>query len=127
MTSLHRLPRPRLTRFRVAGNISGNRDECMSKTADRVRQHRGRLAAGGLRRMELAVPSADTPLLRRLAALLRAGGQPAERLREQLAPAVGTSPARNGEELIAFFRASPLVGEDVRAERDRSPGRAVEL
>jgi hypothetical protein len=77
--------------------------------------------------MEVAVPAADAPLLRRLAALLRAGGRPAERLREQLAPAVGTSPARSGEELVAFFRASPLVGEDVRAERDRSPGRAVEL
>src|SRR5690349_20762894 len=101
--------------------------ERMSKTADRVRQHRGRLAGSGLRRMEVAVPAADAALLRRLAALLRTGGQPAERLREQLAPAVGTSLARSGEELVAFFRGSPLVGEEIRVERDRSPGGAVDL
>ena len=96
-------------------------------SADRVQQHRGRLAASGLRRMEVAVPAKDAPLLRRVAALLRAGGARAEQLREQLAPAVGTAPARSGEELVAFFRASPLVGEDIRAQRDRSPGRAVDL
>src|SRR3954451_17436390 len=102
-------------------------EEHMSKIADRVRQHRGRLVGSGLRRMEVAVPTADAPLLRRIAALLRAGGQPAERLREQLAPAVGTSLARGGEELVAFSRASPLVGEEISVERDRSPGRAVDL
>jgi hypothetical protein len=116
-----------LTFAAVSGNIIGNMEEGMSKIADRIQQHRGRLAAAGLRRMEVAVPAADAPLLRRLAALLRAGGQPAERLREQLAPAVGTSPSRSGEELVAFFRASPLVGEEIRVERDRSPGRAVDL
>ena len=73
------------------------------------------------------MPAADAPLLRRVAALLRAGGQRAEQLREQLAPAVGVAPAQNGEELVAFFRRSPLVGEDIQVERDRSPGRAVDL
>jgi hypothetical protein len=101
--------------------------EEMSNTANRVQQHRGRLTASGLRRMEVAVPATDVPLLRRVAALLRSGGQRAERLREQLAPTVGTAPAESGEQLVAFFRASPLVGEDIRAERDRSPGRAVDL
>lgn len=96
-------------------------------TADRVQRHRGRLAANGLRRMEVAVPADDASLLRRVAALLRAGGARAERLREQLAPAIGTTSARSGEDLVAFFRASPLVGEDIRVERDRSPGRAVDL
>jgi hypothetical protein len=102
-------------------------EEHMSNTANRVQQHRGRLTASGLRRMEVAVPATDAPLLRRVAALLRAGGQRAERLREQLAPAVGVSAAQSGEELVAFFRASPLVGEDIRVERDRLPGRAVDL
>lgn len=96
-------------------------------TASRVQLHRIRLAASGLRRMEVAVPAKDAPLLRRLAALLCAGGLRAEQLREQLSPAVGTTRARDGEELVAFFRASPLVGEDIRTERDRSPGRAVHL
>lgn len=99
----------------------------MNRTADRVRQHRDRLAATGIRRMEVAVPAGDALLLRRMAALLRAGGQPAEQLREQLAPTVGAVPAGKGEDLVAFFRASPLVGEDIRTDRDRSPGRAVDL
>ena len=102
-------------------------EEQMNKTADRVQQHRDRLAASGLRRMEVAVPASDAPLLRRVAALLRAGGQQAEQLREQLAPAVGVAPAQSGKELVAFFRRSPLVGEDIRIERDRSLGRAVDL
>jgi hypothetical protein len=102
-------------------------EENVNSTANRVQLHRGRLTASGIRRMELAVPTVDAPLLRRLAALLRAGGQPAERLREQLAPAVGASPAQSGEDLVAFFRNSPLVGEDIQVERDRSSGRAVDL
>lgn len=111
----------------VSGNIIGNMEENMNSTANRVQLHRGRLTASGLRRMELAVPTVDALLLRRLAALLRAGGQPAERLREQLAPAVGVSPAQSGEDLVAFFRNSPLVGEGIQVERDRSPGRTVDL
>lgn len=99
----------------------------MDRTADRVRQHRDRLAATGIRRLEVSVPAGDTLLLRRVAALLRAGGQRAEQLRGQLAPAVGTDSIGRGEELVAFFRASPLVGEAIRTGRDRSPGRAVEL
>lgn len=66
-------------------------------------------------------------MLRRIAALLREGGGPAERLREQLGPPAGREIARTGAELVAFFRASPLVGEELRVERDRSPGRPVEL
>lgn len=116
-----------LTAPACPGNVPGNMEEHTSEIAGRVRRHRGRLAAGGVRRMELAVPAADAPLLRRVAALLRAGGRPAEDLRERLAPAVGVIPAESGEELVAFFRASPLVGEDIRAERDRSPGRTVDL
>lgn len=99
----------------------------MAKAADRVQRHRGRLAATGLRRLEVAVPVDDAPLLRRVAAVLRAGGQRAEQLKRQLTPAVGTAPARNGEEVVAFFRASPFVGEDIQIERDRSPGRPVDL
>jgi hypothetical protein len=99
----------------------------MRNTAERVRTHRGRQAASGLRRTEVAVPEGDVPLLRRLAALLRAGGQPAARLRAQLEPELGTEPARSGTELVAFFRRSPLVGEPIDAARDRSTGRPVEL
>lgn len=77
--------------------------------------------------MEVAVPAGDATLLRQVAAVLRAGGQAAEQLRAQLTPGMGIAPARTGEELVAFFRASPFVGEDVDVERDRSSSRAVEL
>jgi hypothetical protein len=75
----------------------------------------------------VAVPPGDVLLVRRFAAVLRQGGRPAERLREQLAPETSLEPARTGAELVAFFRASPLVGERLEIERDRSPGRPVGL
>lgn len=35
--------------------------------------------------------------------------------------------ATTGKELVAFFRASPLVGLDIKFERDKSAGRETEL
>ena len=99
----------------------------MRKVAERVRTHRGRIVGRGLRRVELAVPASDAPLLRQVAALLRAGGEAASRLRERLAPVTGDASASSGEELVAFFRASPLVGEGLAFERDGSAGRPVDL
>ena len=59
------------------------------------------------------------------ALIATAGGEEADRLREALAPALST--ARTGMELVAFLRASPLVGEDLVFERDRSVGREADL
>jgi hypothetical protein len=36
-------------------------------------------------------------------------------------------PARAGDDLLSFFRRSPLVGERLSFERDRSRGRASDL
>lgn len=36
-------------------------------------------------------------------------------------------PARTGAELLAFFRASPLVGEELDFRRDEPPGHPVDL
>jgi hypothetical protein len=99
----------------------------ISNTRDRVRHHRGRRVASGIQRVELSIPDGDVSLVRRLAATLREGGAPAERLRAYLVTAVGAEPARTGAELVAFFRNSPLVGEVIEIERDRSQGRPVEL
>ena len=71
----------------------------------------------------VAAPAAEVPLLGRLAALLRQGGQAARRLREQLTPEIGNGPARSGAELVVFFLGSPLVAEALDLQRDRSPGR----
>ena len=80
-----------------------------------------------MRRVEVAVPVADVALIRSLASALRSGGEAAERLRATVGEASGFTPARTGDELLAFFRSSPLVGEDISFERDRSSGRPIEL
>ena len=49
------------------------------------------------------------------------------RVRDALASLTVVEPARTGVELPAFLRASPLVGEDLTIERDRTPGRVVDF
>jgi hypothetical protein len=93
----------------------------------RTARYRKRQALLGTKRVEVTVPAADVELIRRLATELRTGGEPAERLRASFRSAVGFQPAQTGDELIDFFRNSPLVGEDLSFERDRSPGREVGL
>jgi hypothetical protein len=81
----------------------------------------------GTKRVEVTVPANDVELIRRLANELRAGGEQAERLRASVSSPSGFQPARTGDELVAFFRSSPLVGEDLSFERDRSSGRPIDL
>jgi hypothetical protein len=95
--------------------------------AVRVARHRWKQRAAGVKRMDVAVPAADSALLKEVAAVLRAGGEPARRMRQRLHPVTGRSRARTGRDLVAFFRSSPLVGEELDVARDRSPGRAVDL
>ncbi len=92
----------------------------------RLKRNRERLAMAGAKRVEVTVPVKDTALVRGLAATLRAGGERARRVRESLRSLVVARKATSGRELVAFFRASPLVGEELEFERDRSTGRAIE-
>ena len=103
----------------MAENQSGDG----SKT--RVARHRVKRSAGGLRRVEVTVPAGDAMLIRAAAAAFRQGGDEGHRLREALAPMLST--ARTGKELVAFLRASPLVGEELDFERDLSAGRVADL
>ena len=41
-------------------------------------------------------------------------------MREALASMTSVEPARTGAELVAFFRASPLIGEELMIKRDQS-------
>ena len=66
-------------------------------------------------------------LIKAVGGALRAGGEDAERVREALASMLSIEPVRTGAELVAFLRASPLVGEELMIERDQSPGRHVDL
>jgi hypothetical protein len=93
----------------------------------RVARYRDRQARNGLRRVEVAVPIGDVALIRRLAGELRAGSETAAELRAAFAGPSRFKPTQTGDELLAFFRSSPLVGEDISFERDRSPGRSIDL
>ena len=93
----------------------------------RVIRHRVRAVAEGLRRVEVTVPANDSGLVKAVASVLRAGGDEARRVRDALASMTAIEPARTGAELLAFLRASPLVGEDLTIERDRTTGRVVDF
>ncbi len=51
----------------------------------------------------------------------------AKRLRASVDPAAGFQPARTGDELLSFFRSSPLLGESLSFDRDRSRGRVIDV
>lgn len=93
----------------------------------RLARHRLKTAATGSRRVEVVIPAADAPLIKAVAGVLRSGGAEAARVRAQLQPLASPGKARTGAELVAFLRASPLVGADLDLERDRSTGRTIEL
>lgn len=98
-----------------------------TKGADRVSRHRRKLRRAGARRVELVATEEDAHLIREVAATLRSEGLEGRRLRAALHDLVRRPQARTGADLVAFFRASPLVGEDIEIERDRSPGRSADL
>lgn len=93
----------------------------------RVARHRVKAAAAGMSRVEVSVPSEDAGLVKAVAGTLRRGGTAAAELRKTLVPAMSPPRAKTGAELIAFLRASPLCDTDFAVERDRSPGRPVDL
>ena len=96
-----------------------------SKT--RVTRHRAKTAAQGSRRVEVTVAARDAVLIKAVGGALRAGGKDAKRVRDALASMTSIELVRTGAELVAFFRASPLVGEELMIERDQSTGRCVDL
>jgi len=96
--------------------------------AKRVTTHRSRQSTGGSQRVELTVPAEHVPLLRAVAKLLRspeASNDDVAALHDLVGPE--QRPARTGDELLAFFRSSPFVGEDIDLVRDRSSGRPIDL
>jgi len=50
-----------------------------------------------------------------------------EQVRQRTKPLLSPEAVASGKELVEFFRVSPLTGEDIIFERDRSSGRPVEL
>ena len=105
----------------------------MPKSADqdashrRLARHRSRVAARGERRVELSLPVGDVAIMKAAAQALRAGGSDATKVREALTPVLAAPVMESGSDLVAFLRASPLMGADLLFERDRSEGRTIDL
>ena len=98
-----------------------------ARKTSRVVRHRRKVATSGAKRVEVTVPSRDAPLVKAIAGALRSGGDEAKRLRETLQPMLSVPRAKTGPELVAFFRASPLVDAELQIERERSTGRSADL
>lgn len=77
--------------------------------------------------MEVTIPARDAALVKAVAGALCAGGAEARRVRDALEPVVVAPRAQTGAELMAFLRASPLVGAGLEFERDASTGRTAEF
>ena len=101
--------------------------EHSGRMTSRIARHRKRVATSGAKRVEVTVPSRDAPLVKAIAGALRSGGEEAKLIRESLQPLLSVPRARSGPELVAFLRASPLVGTELQVERDRSTGRSADL
>lgn len=92
-----------------------------------LKRYRMKVAAIGSRRIEVRVPNRDAALVKSIAESLRSGGKRADLIRDSLKPIVATTKARSGAELVAFFRASPLVQDQLDITRNSSSGRSVDL
>lgn len=96
----------------------------MTKASQRraVAAHRRRLAERGLSRYEVRGLEADKELIRGLARRLGAGDAKAARLRVELAEKAAGEPPRRGG-ILAALRRSPLVGAELKLEREAGHGR----
>ena len=113
-------------RYRMRLAALKHAKQTTAKTS-RVARHRKKAAISGAKRVEVTVPSPDAPLVKAIAGALRSGGEEAKRIREALEPMLSVPRAKTGKEMVAFFRASPLVGAELEIERDRSAGRSANL
>lgn len=105
-------------------------DKTAHKVSDRVAGYRARKDREGVKRVETTVPAEDISLMKDVATALRAGGPVATELRQGIRAILPGGQAQTGEQLLAFFRTSPLKEEDEHIFddlRDTSPGRTVDF
>lgn len=75
----------------------------------------------------MTVPAEDAELIRGVARTLREGGSEGTALRRRLADLASAPRIRTGADLIAALRSTFPAGMELEFERDRSPGRPVDL
>ena len=83
-------------------------------------QHQTRTSTAESDRVEGAIGGSDAGLMNAIASTVPAGGEDPERVRDAV---IATTSA----ELVAFLRGSPLVGEELKMDRDKSWGRVVDI
>jgi len=86
-----------------------------------IQRHRQRLKERGLKRVEVEAAESDAALIRKIAKLLRADGDSADRIRAQLSGLL----ASKTPGLKALLSAAPLDG--IRISRSKDRGRKIEL
>jgi hypothetical protein len=91
-----------------------------------VANHRRRLGERGMSRYEVRGLAGDKELVRTLARRLADKDPDAVRLRADIAQHLGDAPSRRGG-VLAALRRSPLVGADLKVDRESSRGRDVDL
>jgi hypothetical protein len=88
-----------------------------------VRRYRDRQKRKGIVRMEISVPEGDKPLIREIAANLRAGGELAKQTRSALCSLMNPWAGMNLKELIE--NAPPL--DELDLERSKETARDIDL
>lgn len=86
-----------------------------------------RRAITAMRRIQVTVPSGDEVLVEIVAEMLLAGGKKADLARESLRPLLRKYRSGTGRDIVATFRASPLVGMDLEFPRDKTVTKPVDL
>jgi hypothetical protein len=99
----------------------------MSNTAQKraVKNFRSRLQKKGFARFEVLGLDTDRNLIRSLAKRLAQDDPEASRIRLEMMRTVADVPQRGG--ILAALRRSPLVGTDLKIERQLDTGRKVDL
>lgn len=99
----------------------------MSNAQDRaVKNYRKRLKKRGISRFEVIGLAKDRDLIRAVARSLAERNAQAARLRSRISETLAPEESEAGG-IYAALRRSPLVGAELGIERERSPGRKVEL
>ncbi len=94
-----------------------------SDNAKRVNEHRKRSRRKGVKRIEVTAHERDVELVRALTRILRNNDEVATEIRAVLEKLLPKEP----QNLVDFFRNSPLLEEDLEFERDKDTGREIDL
>ena len=97
----------------------------MDANTKALRRHRARLKRRGLKRLEVSVPAAEAPVIRRAASVLREQAGEASRLRQVLGFARESGRAASALDLFAMTEPLSAAGEALwddaieKIQRDR--------